>query len=315
MFIKRTLLSCLALVGAAFALSTASAQTLTIGTNQPGSLFYSTGVGISEALIKEDISARVQAYAGSGALMALVDQGTLDLAVVNVFEMAQAYNGAFPSKEKHPNLRVVSRLFDSQVGFLVGADSPIKSLADVEGKRVAARFSAAPIIELMRKAIIANAGLSDDDIDLVSVPNSIRGGDLLSSGRIDVAFLSAGSGTVEELNASMGGVRFLSLNDDEKSVKALQSVMAQGYPAVMERETLPAGIEPDTKFLTYGVVLVANKDMDDKHVTDILSALEKNTNVLESAVRNFKGIDRKRMGGAINVEYHPAAKQYFSGSQ
>jgi len=304
---------CSLLAVAASMLGAAShAQTIAIGTNQPGTLFYSTGVAITEALASNDIGTRVQAYAGSGVLMALVDQGTLDFAVVNLFEMARAQEGMPPFKNKHENLRVAARLFDSQVGFLVGNDSDVQSLADIKGQRIASGYSAAPIIDLMRQAIVANAGYSEKDISKVSVPNTLRGGELLASSRLDVAFLSAGSGAVEELNASMGGVKFLSLNDDDESIKALQSVMPQGYPAPMDREVLPSGIDPDTKLLTYSVALVVNQNFDDQRLTEVLEALTSNTKILEGALANFRGIDRERMGSAINVDYHDAAAAYFA---
>lgn len=286
---------------------------MTIGTNQPGSLFYSTGVAVSEALSRNGVDSRVQSYAGSGPLMALVDQGALDLAVINVFEMSQAANGLPPFKNPHPNLRVVARLFDGQIGAVVAAKSDIKSLADIKGKRMTAGYAASPIAELMRKAIVANAGLTDKDIVTVSVPNANRSGELLGSGRVDVGFLAVGSGSAEELNASLGGIRFLSLDDSEEAVFALQEIMPQGYPAtVTNREAPPVGTDGDTQVLTYGVVLVTHKDYDSEKVVSILQALEDNVAHLESSVTNFQGIDRAKMGGALNIPYHEAASQHLN---
>lgn len=287
--------------------------TMTIGTNQPGSLFYSTGVAVSEALSRNGVDSRVQSYAGSGPLMALVDQGALDLAVVNVFEMSQAVNGQPPFKKTHPNLRVVARLFDGQIGAVVAAKSDIKNLSDIKGKRMTAGYASSPIAELMRKAIVANAGLTDKDIVTVSVPNANRSGELLGSGRVDVGFLAVGSGSAEELNASLGGIRFLSLDDSEEAVLALQAVMPQGYPApVINRESPPVGTDADTLVLTYGVVLVAHKDYDSEKIVQILQALEDNVAHLESSVTNFQGIERAKMGGALNIPYHDAARQHLN---
>ncbi|WP_167855990.1 TAXI family TRAP transporter solute-binding subunit [Natronospirillum operosum] len=308
---SRLLLPLSLLITGLLASAPAASQTVTIGTNQPGTLFYSTGVGLSETLENQGINARVQPYAGSGPLMALVNQGELDFAVVNVFEVSRALDGEVPFNSEHPNLRVVAGLFESQVGFLVDDDSDIQELSDIAGKRVAAGYSSAPIIELMRQAIVANAGLSDSDITTVSVPNTPRGGELLSSGRVDVAFLSAGSGSVEELEASMGGVRFLSLYDDDAAVEATQQIMPQGYPAPMDRESLPAGIAADTNLLTYAVVLVAHRDFDPAAIESVLQAMEEGSEELGNAVANFRGIDRERMRGVPNIPYHDAALNYF----
>src|SRR5690606_7881324 len=71
-----------------------AASVLTIGTAQPGTITNSAGSALAKVMKeKRGVEVRVQPFAGSGPLMALVQQGKLDLAIVNVFEMAQAMNG------------------------------------------------------------------------------------------------------------------------------------------------------------------------------------------------------------------------------
>ena len=202
MRLKTLISAAIAMVASLAVAGTAgAADIVTIGTAQAGTLTNSAGSALAKVMKeKRHLEVRVQPFAGSGPLLALVQQGKLDLAIVNVFEMAQAMNGEKPFETKLPDLRVASSLFQSYVGFLVPKDSPIKTLPEIKGKRIPSGFSAAPIIEPMRKAIFADGGVTDSEVTLIPVPNSVRSADLMQQGRLDVAFLSVGSGKVNEVD-------------------------------------------------------------------------------------------------------------------
>ncbi|HEV7372889.1 TAXI family TRAP transporter solute-binding subunit [Arenibaculum sp.] len=308
-------LSAIGLMGLAMIGASPSARAqpvLTIGTNQPGTIFHSAGSAIAK-VVKDakDIEMRVQPFAGSGPLLALIEQKKLDFAIVNVFEMSQAMNGREPFSEEHPNLRVVSSLFKTHVGFLVPADSPIEELADIRGKSVASGYSSAPIIELMRQAIMANAGVEDGEVTAVPVPNSVRGGDLMESGRVDVAFLSLGSGKVAELDAALGGVRFLSLSPEDGDVAAMREVMPQGSALAVQPAPNRPGVGKGTRLLGYDIVLVTHEDTDAETVQAVLDVLANEQDALAQSLPSFDELTVEAMGGVPNIPYHPAAEQAF----
>lgn len=290
------------------------AQTVvTIGTNPAGTIFNSAGSALASVMSETaGVNARVQPFAGSGPLMSLIEQKRLDLAVVNVFEMSQAMKGESPSTEAHPDLRVVSSLFQSSVGFLVAANSDIKTLEDIKGHTVAAQFSSAPIIELMRKAIMANADVADSAVDLVPVPNTVRAADLMKGGRLDVGFLSMGSGAVSELDATLGGVRFLSLSPEPAAQARMQEIMPQGFAAKIPPAANRPGVGDDTYLLTYDVVIVAHKDADPKIVDAVIKTLATQKDKLAAALPLFKSLTVEKMKGVPNIPYHDAAAGVFS---
>lgn len=286
---------------------------VTIGTNPAGTIFNSAGSALASVMSETaGINARVQPFAGSGPLLSLIQQKRLDLAVVNVFEMSQAMKGETPSTEQHPDLRAVSSLFQSSVGFLVPASSDIKTLADIKGHSVASQFSAAPIIELMRKAIMANAGVADSDVSLVPVPNTVKGADLLKTGRVDVAFLSMGSGAVAELDATLGGVRFLSLSTDAAAQAEMQKIMPQGVAAKIAPAANRPGVGDDTYLLTYDVVVAANKDTDVKVVEAVIKTLANEKEKLAAALPLFRSLTVEKMKGVPNIPYHDAAAGIYA---
>jgi TRAP transporter TAXI family solute receptor len=285
-----------------------AADVVTIGTALAGTITNSAGSALAKVMKeKRHVEVRVQPFAGSGPLLALVQQGKLDLAIVNVFEMAQAMNGEPPFEGKAPDLRVVSSLFQSYVGFLVPKDSSIKTLPEIAGKNIPSGFSAAPIIEPMRKAILANAGVTDAQVKLVPVPNSVRSADLMQQGRLDIAFLSVGSGKVNEVDAAMGGIRFLSLSDAPKDVEAMRKIMPQASVVSLKAAPNLAGIANGTKVMGYDFVLVTNKNAKAATIKSAIAVLAENRAELGAAVPQFKTATNAQMAGVPNMPYHPAA--------
>jgi uncharacterized protein len=296
----------------ALAAAAQAADVVTIGTAQPGTITNSAGSALAKVMKeKRNIEVRVQPFAGSGPLLALVQQGKLDLAIVNVFEMAQAMEGEKPFEGKSPDLRVVSSLFQSYVGFLVPKDSAIKTLPEIAGKNVPSGFSAAPIIEPMRKAIFANAGVTDAQVKLVPVPNSVRSADLMQQGRLDIAFLSVGSGKVNEVDAAAGGIRFLSMSDAPKDVAAMRKIMPQASVVALKAAPSRVGIADGTKVMGYDFVLVTYKDVKPEVVKSAIEVLSKERAELGAAVPLFKTATNEQMAGVPNMPYHPVALAAF----
>ena len=302
-------LSLFALAGSIAFWSPAGAErVVTLGTAAPGSLTKYAGSALAKVMKEtRGTEVRVQPFAGSGPLVALVQQKKLDFCIVNVFELDQAMKGAPPYESKATDLRVVSSIFQSYVGFLVAKNSPITSLSDLSGKNIPSGYSAAPIIEPMRKAIMANAGITDDKVNLVPVPNSIRTGDLLQQGRVDIAFLSIGSAKVAELDASMGGVRFLSLSGEPKAVEAMQKVMPQALASPLAAAPSRAGIIDGTRVLGYDFLLVAHKDADPNLIRTGVDVLQRERKALAAALPAFGSLTIDRMAGVPGLPYHPAA--------
>ena len=92
------------------------------------------------------------------------------------------------------------------------------TIADLKGKRVAMGFSAMRNIDLATRAMLATAGLTEKDIQPVLVPNVIRSADDFIAGAADMFFFAFGAPKVREVNATVGGIRVLEI--DEKGMPA-----------------------------------------------------------------------------------------------
>lgn len=100
------------------------------GTGGTGGNYYSYGTNLADALDKKDLNVTVKATAGSAANIRLLNQGFLDLAIVQGDIFGEAV------KDGAEGLRALTGLYDESVQIVVPADSDIKTVADLKGKTV-----------------------------------------------------------------------------------------------------------------------------------------------------------------------------------
>src|ERR1041385_8896821 len=183
--------------------SLAGAQVLGLGSGQQGSISYNISAAISRTIEGAGIHSRVQPYSGSSAVLPLVNSGELDLAICNVLEIQEAAAGEGPYKgRKQTNLRVLAVIFPLYAGIFVRKDSPIKTLAELKGKRLPYGFAAQNTVERIIDGVLANDGLERKDIVQVLVPNVVRGADDFMEGKLDGGFFAVGAAKVLEVDKS-----------------------------------------------------------------------------------------------------------------
>src|SRR5918999_4566711 len=125
-------------------------KSVAVGSNPPGSLFYALASGLSKVISESTpIQAQVQPHAGTSTFLPLIDSGELDLGVVNAVDIGLAYQG--PNRFKIggrnpfpqiPNSRLIMRGSPLRSSLIVRKDSPIKTIADVKGRRVTREYPA-----------------------------------------------------------------------------------------------------------------------------------------------------------------------------
>jgi len=122
-------------------------KSVNLGSNPPGSLFHALASGLAKAISDAaSIQAQVQPYAGTSTFVPLLDSGDLGFGVVNAVDMGMVYRGAsykVGGKNPFPHVtssRVIMRGSPLRSSFVVRKDAPIKTLADVKGKRVTGEY-------------------------------------------------------------------------------------------------------------------------------------------------------------------------------
>jgi len=157
-------------------------RVVTIGSNPPGSAFYSVASGLSKVVSDAaPFQMNVQPHSGSSSFLPLLNTGEMDFGVVNAVEVLLSFYGPArlkiggPNPFVHtPNLRLVMRGAPLRVGLLVRKNAPFKSLQDIKGKRVTGEYPAQLAVWYNMYGLLASGGLRWSDVKVIPVPASTR---------------------------------------------------------------------------------------------------------------------------------------------
>ena len=304
----------LAFAAAALFAAGSQAQVLGFGSAPQGSIGYNMSSAIARTIAEsEGIQSRVQPYSGSSAVLPLVNSGELDLAVCNVLEMQEAANGEGPyAGRKQANLRVLGVIFPLYSSVFVRKDSPIKTLADLKGKRLPYGFTAQVTLERIVDAIIATGGLSRKDIVPVLVPNVIRGADDFMEGKIDGGFFAIGAAKVAEVHKAVGGIRYLPVPDDPAALAAMRKFMPYAYVTEVKPSPAFVGLDGPTKLMAYDYLVTVGAHVKDDTVYKIAKAMYENKAKLVESLRAFNSFNPDGMHKSMPATFHPGSVKYYN---
>jgi uncharacterized protein len=187
----------------------------------------------------------------------------------------------------------------------VRKDSAIRTVADLRGKRVPGEFATQINSLWMAEATLASAGLTYADVQTVPVPHVVRGIDDFAAGRTDAAFFSLGAAKVAEVNAQVGGVRFLSVDNNARTAAAFEKHAPGSYVSSVTPSPALVGIaEPTNVLATDLTMIVGTKTTEEVVYKLVKSAYEKRAEMAE-AFPPFR--EMTRMAKKAAFEFHPGA--------
>lgn len=291
----------------------AEAQVLAMGTSPQGTWTYSAGAAIAKVAADTGMQMRVQPYAGTTALLPLMNRGELDFGLANHLEAVQAVAGddAYEGR-RNLDIRVVSVLTPLNVAIFVRADSPIRSIAELKGKRVPTEFLAQRVIHTMIAAELANGGLDMADIQGVPVPNVNRGADEFTAGRTDAFYFALGSAKVMEANAARP-IRALSVDPSPAGVAALRKFVPVAYAMKVEPSPNLAGVVEPTYVMAYDYLALTNSKVPDATVYQLAKAMHANRTALKDGFPPLAGFAQDKMAKDLGeITYHPGAIKFFT---
>lgn len=289
-----------------------------IGSNPPGSLFYSLASGMAKVVSESTpIQAQVQPYAGTSTFLPLIDSGELEFGMVNAVDMGLAYQGPkrlqiggrnpFPHV---PNSRLIMRGSPLRSSLIVKKDSPIKTIGDVKGKRVTGEYPAQLAVWYNVFGSLSNGGLTWNDVKVVPVPAVNEGVDALVQGRADVTTHAIGSAKVKEADAAVG-IRYIPLDCSPQGEERIKKAVP-GYYLSTVKAGSSTGIVEDTCAYTYDIYFVGHKGLPDAVVQTVLKAIWDNIAKLPSLHPGFVEWTKERaVDPEVTMPYHPAAVQFF----
>lgn len=294
----------------------AHAETISIGTTAQGSLGAAMGAALARVLESDDFNVRAVPLGGPEVSLPLLDRGEIEFAIVSAdaASLAAAGQSIFEGRQTE-HTELVAHLLPFSVGWFVRDDSEYKTLADLKGARVPWEFAQQRILGLWGEAQLEAAGVSPDDVMQVmatSAPNSIQD---FMAGRVDAALFTVGSGLVSQADASVGGIRFLSLPQDGNA----QTITSARVPGTTVVTLAPAGnlsgiVEPTT-IMQSTLILLTRSDVSADVVKKVVSKIYESKSGLQEILPAFARFDPTEMSEPVdNLSYHPAAEAFYAST-
>ena len=141
------------------------------------------------------------------------------------------------------DLRVIAVFTPLYSEFFVKKDFPIKTIADLKGKRVPTDYVSQRVLDVLTRGTLANGNVTYAEIQKVPVPNVLGGADEFAQGKADTFMFALGSGKVSEVDAQVGGVRVLQIDPSPEAMARLRKIIPVAYATKVEPGKGHAGVE------------------------------------------------------------------------
>jgi TRAP transporter TAXI family solute receptor len=283
---------------------------ITLGTGPAGGTYHAFGRALSRYANEHKSPLFPYPSVGSVQNASMVQNGSLDFGLVQSDVAQFLYQGSVPEGfYPNRNLRTVASLWPEAVHVVTLAGTGIRSMADLDNKRVAigVRGSGSRVNAVL---IGLKADLGGDNlpnIREIGLAQAIRE---LERGKIDAFFLTEAvpAPALQELASRRKDVRFVSIG--EEFIAKLAAQHFAYYPMYIESRTYPNQTEP---FQTLGLAaaLITNANVPDKKVNNMLESLLEGAVDLSRKYYRAAFITRETMRLGIAVPLHPAAERFY----
>ncbi len=299
------------------ALVAAAAQAGDIGiaASNPGSLYHSTGTAVAKvANDAAQLKATVHPFASATVYLPAVNAGEYAFGISNVEELRVAVTGTAQFKGRdYSDLRAATILYPLRVAFFVRKDSPIKSVADLKGKRVVDGFSSQKTIPPLLDAEYATAGMTRKDITPVNVPNVVAGANAFMQGKADAFFFALGAAKVREADAAVGGIRALDVPDTPANLAKIREFFPPAYLRPEKPSKPNVGVLAPINVITYDAALVASTKTADADVYALVKAMHANKKMMAEVFGVMNLFDPNHMVKDLGpIQWHPGAQKFYT---
>jgi uncharacterized protein len=284
-------------------------QFINVLTGGTSGVYYPLGVAIGKIYSDKlpDVKTQVQATKASVENLILLQQGRGEIA----FAMGDSLKAAWDGDEEAgfrgrlDRLRIVGAIYPNYIQIVAAADSNIKTLADLRGKRLSVGASKSGT-ELNSRAILAAAGLSYRDIGKVEYLPFADSVELMKNRQLDATLQSAGLG--------VASLRDLSASTDISLVSVPKQVVDKiGPPFVSVK--IPAntytGQDKDVPTAAVANYLVTSSAVSDDLAYQMTRLIFENLPGLANAHAAGKEIKLETAATGNPIPLHPGAVRYY----
>ncbi len=308
---KKTVVS-IALAGA-MSIPMMGAQFITIGTGGVTGTYYPTGGAVCRMVNKlkkqTGIRCSVESTGGSVYNVNTIKAGELDFGISQSDTAYQAYHGQGKFEGKpQKNLRSVIAIYPELLAFVVRADSGIKKLTDMKGKKI--NIDVPGSGTRMTTEIVMDAfGIKGSDLALQSELKSTEGPNMLKDKKIDGYFGVFGHPTANIKDASNS----LPISIVPIEGPAIDKLVKK-YPYYAKGAisgTFYKGVTKDVPSIGVKAVLVSSTALDENAVYVVTKAILDNFDAFKKLHPAYKTITKKSLLDGLSVPQHKGAIKAF----
>lgn len=282
-----------------------------VGGASIGGAYYVVAGGIAK-LLEEQLKIPVTAAVteGSRENIRLLDRSQVQMAVIASNNAYPAYNGIMGFKKKHPFLRTVMGLFPNAFAYMTLPNSPVRSYADLKGKRVG--VGTGRTWDAFMKPLFRAHGIDYKDF----TPVYAGMGDLytqLGDGIIVATPGVVSGGTpvpgAQRLAAEKGAAYF---GPDPAAIKKVLKELPYMSPIRITKDTPTFTKHIDTVDIG-GPSLYLRSDMDEEVVYQITKLIHQNLGSMAKDIRyfNYAKNNPAVLTNDIGVPFHPGSVRYW----
>jgi len=309
-FIRKIALT-LGLASAVVATSVgAQQQFVNVLTGGQSGVYYPLGVAVSQIYAKAIPNARstAQVTKASAENLNLLQAGRGELGFSLGDAVSDAWKGDAEAgfKTKLDKLRGLSATYNNYIQIVANADSGIKTLADLKGKRISVG-AAKSGTELNARAILKAAGLSYADLGKVEYLPFGESVELMKNRQLDATLQSAGLG--------VASIRDLATSIKIMVIPVPADVVAKVGDAAYQPAVIPAntytGQTADVATAAIPNFLITHAGVSDDLAYQMTKSLYENLDTLYAAHNAAKAIKRENAIKGMPVPLHPGAEKYY----
>jgi TRAP transporter TAXI family solute receptor len=284
---------------------------VTLATGGQSGNYYPIGAALA-SVYEDELGATttVEATGASVDNINLLDQGRVEMALIQADAADQAYNGEAPFEGTVDSFSAVASLYPQYAQVIATEASGIETMEDLEGATVSVGAPNSGV-ELNARTVTDAFGLSYDDFspEYLSYSETIEG---MQNGNIDAGFFTSGipNPSVTELSTS------------EEIV--VVPVEGEGLENLLndynyfEETTIPADAydtDSDVPAVSFGNLLVVGNDTDEDTVYDLTVALWDNVEQIQGTNSAAEEISLDTAQDSIPIDMHPGAERYYSENE
>jgi len=305
---KRTLLGLCA--GALLSVSAHAADFVNVLTGGTSGVYYPLGVSLSQIYGKAmpNAKASVQATKASSENLNLLQAGRGEVG----FSLGDAFSDAWKGDEeagfKTPlkKLRTLAAIYPNHIQIVAAADSGIKTLADLKGKRVAVGAPKSGT-ELNARNIFKAAGMSYKDFAKTEYLPFGESVELIKNRQLDATLISAGLG--------VAAVRDLATAVKIVIVPVPADVVAKVGDPAYQSGAIPAntynGQTEEVATVAIQNFLVTHEGVPADTVYAMTKSMFENLDQMVAAHAAAKAIKKENAFKAPPAPLHPGAEKYY----